>query len=133
MTEAIRTVTVTRDFPYPPDKLWRALTQPELIEDWIAMKSDFKPEVGHSFKFSADWGAVDCEVVEIEPHKVLAYKWEAFGLESVVTWTLTPTTTGTTLRMDQVGFRPDQEYAYQGAQQAWPNYFDAMDKVLAAL
>ncbi|MHA6690227.1 SRPBCC family protein [Devosia sp. A449] len=127
-----RTIIVEREVAFPPEKIWRALTQPELIAEWL-MQSDFKPVAGHSFKFTADWGGVDCQVQEVEPNKMLSYKWDAFGLESVVTWTLTATSTGTRLRLEQSGFRPDQEQAYQGAMQAWPEYFAAMEKVLAGL
>jgi uncharacterized protein YndB with AHSA1/START domain len=127
-----RSVIVERDIAYPPEKIWRALTQPHLIEEWL-MKNDFNPVAGHSFKFTADWGAVDGQVQTVEPHKTLSYTWEAFGLESVVTWTLTPTSTGTHLRMEQAGFRPDQQQAYMGAQQAWPDYFTTIEKVVAGL
>ena len=58
------------------------------------MKNDFKPVVDHRFKFRADWGAVDCQVMAVEPNKTLSYTWAAYGLESVVTWTLTPTARG---------------------------------------
>ena len=125
-----RTVVVERDIAYPPEKIWRALTQPHLIEAWL-MKSDFKPMVGHGFKFSADWGSVDCQVTALEPNRTLAYTWDAYGLESVVTWTLTPTATGTRLRMEQAGFRPDQEQAYQGAKYGWAKFFGALEEVLA--
>ena len=130
-TTEIRTVVVEREIAFPPEKIWRALTQPHLIEDWLMMKSDFQPVAGHSFKFTADWGGVDCRVQTVEPNRTLSYSWNAFGLESVVIWTLIPTDTGTRLRMEQSGFRPDQEQAYQGALQAWPEYFTAMEKVLA--
>ena len=125
-----RTVVVERDIPHPPDKIWRALTQPHLIEEWL-MKSDFKPAVDHQFKFTADWGAVDCRVVAVEPNKTLSYTWAAYGLESVVTWTLTPTGGGTRLRMEQSGFRPDQQQAYQGAQGGWGRFFAALEQVVA--
>lgn len=128
----IRTVVTERIIPHPPEKIWRALTQPHLIQEWL-MSNDFKPEAGHSFKLTAEWGAIECQVQQVEPNKMLSYSWDAFGLESVVTWTLTPTSTGTHLRMEQVGFRPDQEQAYQGAQQAWPEYFTAIEKVVAKL
>lgn len=84
-----RSVTIEREIPYPPEKIWRALTQPHLIEDWL-MKNDFKPAVDHRFSLRADWGSVDCQVLSIEPHKSLSYTWAAHGLESIVTWTLTP-------------------------------------------
>src|SRR5579863_8628029 len=102
-----RSVIVEWDIAFPPEKIWRALTQPHLIEEWL-MKNDFKPVVDHRFNFRGDWGAVDCQVVTVEPNKTLSYTWAAMGLESVVTWTLAPTRTGTRLRMEQCGFRPDQ-------------------------
>ena len=79
-------VIVERDIPFPPEKIWRALTQPHLIEEWL-MKNDFVPAVDHRFNLRADWGAVDCQVLVVEPNKTLAYTWAAYGLESVVTWT----------------------------------------------
>ncbi len=125
-----RSVVIEREIPYPPEKIWRALTQPHLIEAWL-MKNDFKPTMGHSFTLSADWGAVACQVTAIEPNKMLSYTWAAYGLESVVTWTITPTSTGTHLRMEQAGFRPDQQQAYTGAQYGWQTFFEALEKVLA--
>ena len=95
-------VVVERDVPFPPEKIGRALTQPHLIEEWL-MKNDFRAVVDHRFSFRADWGAVDCQVLEVEPNKTLSYTWAAYGLESVVTWTLTPTGAGTHLRMENLG------------------------------
>ena len=130
-------VVVERDIPFPPEKIWRALTQPHLIEEWL-MKNDFKPVVGHRFDLRADWGAIDCQVLAVEPNKTLSYTWNATRdgaasrLQSVVTWTLTPTSTGTHLRMEQSGFRGDQpQYYYQGAKQGWPRLFAALEQVLA--
>ena len=123
-------VVVEREIPYPPDKIWRALTQPHLIEEWL-MKNDFKPVVGDRFTLRADWGAVECEIQAIEPTKTLSYTWAAYGLESVVTWTLTPTSAGTRLRMEHSGFRPDQKQAYQGARHGWPQFFAKLETVLA--
>ena len=125
-----RSVVVQRDIPFSPERIWRALTQPHLIEAWL-MKNDFKPVVDHRFNLSGDWGAVDCQVLAVEPHKMLTYTWAAMGLESVVTWTLTPSSTGTRLRMEQSGFRPDQEQAYQGAQYGWRKFFANLERVLA--
>jgi uncharacterized protein YndB with AHSA1/START domain len=127
-----RTVTVEREFAHPPEKLWRALTQPHLIEAWL-MKNDFVPAKHHRFKLSADWGAVDCEVLEIEPNRTLSYTWAAMGLDSVVTWTLTPTGAGTHLKMEQSGFQPGQDAAYNGAKYGWNKFTTALDEVLAKL
>ena len=137
-TEALR-VVVEREIPHPPEKIWRALTQPHLIEEWL-MKNDFKPVVGHAFKFRADYlpnGALNCEVLGLEPNKTLSYSWGStsdspgFNLTSVVTFTLTPTNTGTHLRMEQTGFRPDQRQAYQGAKMGWPKFLANLERVLA--
>ena len=125
-----RSVVVEREIPHPPEKIWRALTQPHLIEEWL-MKNDFKPVVYHRFNLRADWGVVDCQVLAVEPNKMLSYTWGVFDLESVVTWTLTPTSTGTHLRMEQSGFRPDQQQAYQGAKHGWPRFFASLEQVLA--
>jgi len=127
-----RTVVVEREFAHPPEKLWRALTQPHLIAEWL-MKNDFAPKVDHRFKLEADWGVVDCQVQALEPHRTLSYSWAALGLDSIVTWTLTPTTSGTHLRMEQTGFGPDQTRAYQGARFGWPKFFDALEQSVARL
>jgi uncharacterized protein YndB with AHSA1/START domain len=123
-------VVVEREVPFPPEKVWRALTQPQLIEKWL-MKNDFKPVVDHAFTLRADWGAVDCKVLAVEPDKTLSYTWAAYGLESIVTWTLTPTSAGTRLRMEQSGFRPDQPQYYEGAKGGWQRFFAALEQVLA--
>ena len=130
-------VVVERDLPFPPEKIWRALTQPHLIEEWL-MKNDFKPVVDHRFNLRKNPQpdvsiVVDCQVLAIEPHKTLSYTWAAYGLESVVTWTLTPTRTGTLLRMEQSGFRPDQTQAYHGARYGWQQYFAALEQALARM
>ena len=127
-----RSVIVEREMPWPPEKLWRSLTQPHLIEEWL-MKNDFKPVVDHRFNFRGDWGAVDCQVVTVEPNKTLSYTWGAYGLESIVTWTLTATSTGTHLRMEQSGFRPDQQQAYQGARAGWQRFFGNLEQVVARI
>src|SRR5271165_4334428 len=120
-------VVVEREIPHPPEKIWRALTQPQLIEEWL-MKNDFKPVVDHRFKFSADWGSVDCQVMTVEPNKTLSYTWGAFGLGTVVTWTLTPAGSGTHLRMEQSGFSPKHPQFYEGAKGGWPKFLAALEQ-----
>jgi uncharacterized protein YndB with AHSA1/START domain len=126
----IRSVVIEREMPFPAERIWRALTQPHLIAEWL-LQGDFKPVVGNDFQFRQDWGSIDCRVTEVEPEKSLAYTWTAFGLESTVTWTLTPSALGTRLRMEQVGFRRDQEAAYRGARAAWTGYFRQLEAVVA--
>jgi uncharacterized protein YndB with AHSA1/START domain len=136
MTE-IRTVTVEREFPHPPEKLWRALTQPHLMEEWL-MKNDFQPALGHRFNLRGDWGGVlDCEVLAIEPGKRLSYTWNfahddpTYTLDSVVTFTLTPTSAGTHLRVEQAGFRPHQRQAFGGALQGWGQKLAKLEEIVA--
>lgn len=139
-----RTVTIEREFAHPPEKVWRALTQPELIAEWL-MKNDFKPVVGQRFNFRADpmpgWnGVTDCEVLVVDPPRKLSYTWNASGEEAaqgirtVVTFTLTPTRSGTLLRMEQSGFRagPDERF-YQGAQYGWQKMLGTLEGVVARL
>ena len=137
MNSETRSVVVEREMPHPPEKLWRALTQPHLIAEWL-MKNDFAPVVGHRFNLRGEWGGVlDCEVLVVEPNKELAYTWNhahddpAFSLQSVVTFTLTPTAAGTRLRMEQAGFRPDQRQAFGGANAGWQQMFAKLEQVLA--
>jgi len=125
-----RSVVVECEIAFPPEKIWRALTQPHLIEEWL-MKSDFQPAVGHGFQFRGDWGSVDCKVLEVEPHRTLSYTWDAMGLTSTVTWTLTPKGAGTHLRMEQAGFKADQQQAFQGAKFGWQKFFGNLERVLA--
>lgn len=134
-----RTVTIERNFAHSQDKLWRALTQPHLIADWL-MQNDFAPSLGHTFQLRGEWGGVlDCEVLAIEPGRSLSYTWNfanddpAYALNSVVTFTLTPTATGTHLRVEQSGFRPDQKQAYGGAHAGWKQFLGKLDDVLARL
>ncbi len=132
-----RSVIVEREISHPPEKIWRALTQPHLIAEWL-MKNDFKPVVGHSFNLTGDWGGVlDCKVLTVELNKTLSYTWNfahddaAFNLTSVVTFTLTPSGAGTLLRMEQSGFRPDQPQAFGGAKHGWQTFFANLEQVLA--
>ena len=134
-----RSVVVEREFAHPPEKLWRALTQPHLIEEWL-MKNDFDPVVGHRFNLSGEWGGVlDCEVLEVEPNRTLSYSWDythddaAFDLRSVVTFTLAPTAVGTRLRMEQTGFRPDQKQALGGARVGWQQVLAKLEEVVARI
>ncbi len=130
-----RSVVVERELPFPPEKVWRALTHPHLIEEWL-MKNDFEPVVGHRFNLrrtpQPDVNVVvDCQVLVVEPNRTLSYTWAAFGLQSVVTWTLTPTSTGTHLRMEHSGFPPDQQRAYHGARAGWRQSLAALEQLLA--
>jgi uncharacterized protein YndB with AHSA1/START domain len=139
MTET-RTLVVERLMPHPPEKVWRALTQDALLEDWL-MKNDFQPTLGRKFIFRTQpmphWnGVVECEVLAIEPHRRLAYSWSAGNgkkLYTTVTWTLTEVEGGTRLRMEQSGFGPQDDNNYKGAAYGWQHMIEALEKLLAGL
>lgn len=108
------------------------------------MKNDFRPVVGHKFNFRAEpmpqWnGVVDCEVLIVEPNKQLSYSWNASGdeaangLKTIVTWTLTPADGGTHIRMEQSGFRPEDERFFQGANYGWQKMVAGLERVTAGL
>jgi uncharacterized protein YndB with AHSA1/START domain len=142
MTElamATRSLIVEREMPHPPEKIWRALTQGPLIAEWL-MRNDFEPIVGHRFNFRAapvhGWnGVTDCEVLEIIPMQRLAYSWNASGeqapdgLKTIVTWTLTRREKGTHVRMEQSGFRPQDEAGYRGMGGGWPRILGRLEQV----
>ncbi len=140
-TIALRSIVVERDMPHPPEKIWRALTKSTLIEAWL-MKNDFQPVIGHKFNFRAQpvmgWnGVTDCEVLEIVPHERLVYSWNASGeqardgLKSIVTWTLSPRANGTHVRMEQSGFRPQDEAGYRGMGAGWPRILGRLEDIAA--
>jgi uncharacterized protein YndB with AHSA1/START domain len=136
-TAPTRTLVIEREMAHPPEKIWRALTEGPLMEEWL-MTNDFQPVVGHRFTFRANpvpgWnGIIECEVQVVEPHSRLAYSWGALGLGSAVVWTLTPTTSGTHLRMEQSGFGPGQDQAYKGATYGWQRFLGNLERVVGGL
>jgi len=138
---ATRSLVVERVMPHPPEKICRALTLSPLIEEWL-MKNDFQPVVGHRFNFRATpihgWnGVTDCEVLEVIPHQRLTYSWNASGdqaldgLKTIVTWTLTLRENGTHVRMEQSGFRLQDDAGYRGMGGGWPRILGRLEQVAA--
>jgi uncharacterized protein YndB with AHSA1/START domain len=115
------------DLQYSPEKVWRALTDPALLAEWLLPVVDQKLELepGAAFTFKTQpypgWdGTVKCEFVEIEAHRKLRYTWVVGDmLDTVVTFTLEPTASGTRLSLVQSGFRPDQKQNFGGARYGW--------------
>lgn len=138
-TTSTQSLEVEFDLGHPPAKVWRTLTEPALLARWV-MPNDFVPTVGHRFQFRnepTEWwdGIVDCEVLTVDPPKRLEYSWgggPANGkIDTVVSYTLTPTATGTRLRIVQSGFAPGHKFFYEGAIKGW-NYM-LMQKLPALL
>jgi uncharacterized protein YndB with AHSA1/START domain len=132
-----RSVIVEKEMPHPPEKIWRALTQASLIDQWL-MSNDFQPVVGHKFTLRTapmpNWnGVIDCEVLAVEPNSRLSYSWGSMGLESVVTWTLTPGNGGTHVRMEQTGFQAEQTANYKGASYGWQKFIGSLERVVGGM
>jgi len=130
-------VVIERDLPHPPEKIWRALTQSNLIQQWL-MENDFEPTLGHKFSLRMPpvqgWnGVIDGEVLAVEPLRLLSYTWASMGLPTTVTFTLTPTPTGTHLRMEQSGFPSTDSASYKGATYGWNNFLGKLEQVVAGL
>jgi uncharacterized protein YndB with AHSA1/START domain len=112
------------DLRHSPEKVWRALTDPVLLADWLlpVVKGTLEPGAGFTFKTQpvGGWdGIVNCRVLEMDALKTLSYTWGAAGMDNVVTFTLTPTTSGTHLSLVQSGFKPDQKRNLGGARYGW--------------
>jgi len=112
------------DLQHPPEKVWRALTDPVLLAEWLLPAFDLELEPGAAFTFKTQpypgWdGSVNCRFLEIEPQRKLSYAWVVVDLDTVVTFTLTPTASGTRLSLVQSGFKPDQKKNFGGARYGW--------------
>ena len=114
------------DLPHSPDKVWRALTDPALLTEWLLPVVGLKLEPGAAFTFKTQphpgWnGIVNCRILEIEAQKQISYTWVAgeAWLDTVVTFTLAPTASGTRLSLVQTGFKPDQKQNVAGARYGW--------------
>jgi len=138
-----QSIVEERLMPHPPEKVWRALTQPALIAQWL-MQNDFKPEVGHRFTFRAKpaAGLDRHHQLRGEDRRAAApaglHTWgdgteTDSGLQTAVTWTLAPEAGGTRVRMEQSGFRPQDEAAYRGASYGWRRLVAELQRVAAEL
>jgi uncharacterized protein YndB with AHSA1/START domain len=129
--------------PHAPEIVWKTLTTAELIGRWL-MPNDFVAAVGKTFTFRTkpmgDWdGVVHCEVLEVVPNRKLVYSWKGgsdsnpnYGarLDTVVTWTLTPVSGGTHLRMVHAGFRsPGNDFAFDAMSPGWGRVLQGIGRV----
>ena len=110
------TIRVAVTYPHAPERVWFALTDARALSEWLMPTTDFEPRVGHRFQFRVDnpkgWSTVvDCEVIELDPPRRLAYTWKtavpgtARQMDTRVTWTLERVGAGTRLRLEHTGFR----------------------------
>lgn len=127
------------DLHHLPEKVWRALTDPELLNVWLLPVFDLKLDLGAAFTFKTQpfpgWdGAVSCRMLEIEAHRKLSYTWVVGEmLDTVVTFTLTATVSGTRLTIVQTGFKPDQKQNFGGARYGWKLMSGKLVELLATM
>ena len=112
------------DLPHPPEKVWRALTDPALLSQWLLPAAGFTPEPGAAFTFTTQpqpgWdGVVHGRILEVDAHRTISYSWVVGDMDTVVTFTLAPTPSGTRLSLVHSGFGPDQTRNFGGARYGW--------------
>jgi uncharacterized protein YndB with AHSA1/START domain len=114
------------DLHHSPEKVWRALTDPTLLKEWLLPVFALKLEPGAAFTFKTQayppWdGTVNCRLLELDPHKKISYTWVVgdMAIDTVVTFTLVPTASGTRLSLVQSGFKPAQKQNFGGARYGW--------------
>jgi uncharacterized protein YndB with AHSA1/START domain len=124
------------DLPHSPEKVWRALTDPVLLAEWLLPVVDLELEREARFTFKAPpqpgWdGTVNCRFLEIEAHRKLSYTWVVGDIDTVVTFTLAPTASGTRLILVQSGFKPEQRRNFAGARYGWKMMGERLVDLLA--
>jgi uncharacterized protein YndB with AHSA1/START domain len=140
----IERISFEYDLSHAPEKVWRALTDSAQLAEWLLPVDDFGLEPGSSFTFRAEpqpgWdGRVNCRLLEIEEHRKISYTWvvgdpgSGFFIDTVVTFTLTRTATGTRLSLVQTGFRPDQKQASGGARYGWRKMGGKLEDLLGRI
>jgi uncharacterized protein YndB with AHSA1/START domain len=140
-TAPSQTASISFEFelPHAPEKVWRALTDPALLAEWLLPVIGFELAPGAAFTFTTQpypgWdGTVNCQILEVEAQRKLSYAWVVggMGLHTVVTFTLTPTPSGTTLSLVQSGFEPQQKQNFGGARYGWNMMGDKLVALLAS-
>jgi uncharacterized protein YndB with AHSA1/START domain len=137
-TASSESIAFEFDLRHSPQKVWRALTEPTLLSRWLLPIVAPKIEPGASFKFIAqpqpEWdGVVNCRFLEIEAQKKLSYTWVVGDIETVVTFTLTPTESGTRLSLLQSGFKPNQKHNLAGARYGWKMMTEKLVELLETI
>jgi uncharacterized protein YndB with AHSA1/START domain len=126
------------DLHHSPEKVWRALTDPALLTEWLLPVIELKLEPGAAFTFKTQpqpgWdGIVNCRFLEIEAHRKLSWSWIVGDIDTVATFTLTPMASGTRLSVVHSGFRPDQKQNFGGARYGWKMMGGKLVDLLAGL
>jgi uncharacterized protein YndB with AHSA1/START domain len=139
-TAPAQTESISFEFElhHAPEQVWRALTDPALLAQWLLPVADLRLEPGAAFTFTAQpqpgWdGIVNCRFAEIEAQRTLSYTWVVGDMDTVVTFTLTPTAVGTRLSLVQSGFKPHQKKNFGGARYGWKMMGGKLVDLLASM
>lgn len=130
------TLSFELDLRHSPQKVWRALTEPALLAEWLLPVVGLKLELGAAFNFQSQpmpgWdGRVSCKMLEIEAQQTLSYAWVVGEMDTVVTFSITPTPTGTRLNVVHSGFKPEQKQNFGGARYGWRMMGERLIELLA--
>jgi uncharacterized protein YndB with AHSA1/START domain len=122
-------------YAHPPSAVWTALTTPELLARWW-VAGDIRPVVGHRFNLDmGPWGKQPCEIITVEPERLLRFRFAAGALDTIISWELVPEDAGTRLKLTHEGFNPDSPMgraALEGMKPGWPKVLARLDTVLSA-
>ena len=139
-----RDIVVEEVFPHAPETIWKALTTGDLIGRWLMAPSGFEPVKGNRFTFQTRpggaWdGIIQCQVLEVIPNRRFVYSWKGgheenlgYGapLDTVVTWTLSPTANGTRVRLVHAGFvMPKNRSALETMGNGWKKVFTSLGAI----
>jgi uncharacterized protein YndB with AHSA1/START domain len=129
----VTSIEINQFIARPPARVWRVLTEPELHARWWAA-GDIKPVVGHRFTLDmGPWGHQECEILEVEPEKLLRYTFAEGSLDSTITWRLQPEGDGTRLFLEHAGFDPDSpggRTALEGMGNGWPGLLRRIESII---
>ena len=133
-----KTLAMEWDLEHPPQKVWRALTDPVLLTEWLLPVFDLELAQGAAFTFRTQphpgWdGVVNCKILEIDEPRRISYAWAVPFLDTVVTFTLAPTASGTRLSLVQSGFKPEQKQEFGGARYGWKMMGERLVELLARM
>jgi uncharacterized protein YndB with AHSA1/START domain len=128
------------DLPHRPEKIWRALTEPALLSEWLlpAVGLELAPDSVFILQTAAHpgWdGKVHCRFLEIDASRKLSYRWVVgeMELDTVVTFILAPSPAGTRLLITQSGFLPHQKQNFGGARFGWKMMGEKLVALLGTL